>query len=308
MLPHTKRLRDLFTDRASLHMKLRNISDADVRANYKRVVNEGLVYDLAIDAVGADHALSRMKEWATLEERLAVRGAANVSMEDFLAVCLAIAPKYTASKLEKMRAALVWRQLEELAPAARWSRDELFKVRFKGALKSCKPFATRGAITEEKLRKLVSWLEARDEHMYARGFVITFYGMLRHSDLLRLRRADVEFGVKEVLLSIIGGKGRTREHVDVVQATEAEATLRVAMEVSAGELRMFPLWNKDHANSLIREFASLESWDATQGWTVHSLRHGFAQHLKRLGVSLEVRMQRGRWSSARVAEWYARGG
>ena len=289
-------------------MKLRNISDADVQANFERVVNEGLVYDLAIDAVSADHALSRMKEWATLEERLAVRGAANVSMEDFLAVCLAIAPKYTASKLEKMRAALVWRQLEELTPATRWSRDELFKVRFKGALKSCKPFATRGAITEEKLRKLVTWLEARGERMYARGFVITFYGMLRHSDLLRLRRADVEFGAKEVLLSIIGGKGRTREHVDVVQATEAETTLRVAMEVSAGELRLFSLWNKDYANCLIREFALLENWDKTQGWTVHSLRHGFAAHLKRKGVSLEVRMQRGRWSSARVAEWYARGG
>ena len=37
--------------------------------------------------------------------------------------------------------------------------------------------------------------------------------------------------------------------------------VRVAMEVSAGELKMFSSWNKDHANSLIREFASLERWD-----------------------------------------------
>ena len=172
MLPHTKRLRDLYTDRASLVIKLRNISDADVRTNLDRVVREGLVSDLAMDAVSADYALSRMKEWASLEERLAVRGAANVTMEGFLAVCLAIAPKYTASKLEKLRAAMVWRQLEELAPSERWSRDELFKVRFKGALKSCKPFATRGAITAEKLRTLAAWLEQRGENMYARGFVI----------------------------------------------------------------------------------------------------------------------------------------
>jgi len=303
MLPHTKTLR------AALQpsMRLRSVREEDVRKAVKRHLEDGDVQFLAVDAVSEDYAKERVREWAKIEELLGVHGAAHVRMEPFLALCMSMAPHYCTSKLEKMRGALVWRQIQELEPTMRWSRDERFLVGFKGAKKSCRPFAERGAISETKLSKLVQWLTQKGLTMYARGFVVAFYGLLRHSDVIRMRWSDVEFGA-EILLSIIGGKGREKEHVDEVRATEARLSLEAAVAAAQGHgLLLFPGWNKAFANDLIREFAELDGWDKGQKWTVHSLRHGFAAKLKRDGVCELARKQRGRWSSSRVAEWYARG-
>jgi len=303
MLPHTKRLREALQPA----MKLRNVSEEDVRRMAKRHLAEGDVKHLALDAVSPDYAKERIREWAKIEEMLAVHGAYNVRMEPFLALCMAMAPHYTESKLEKMRAAVVWRQVQELPIPLRWTRDERFLVGFKGAKKSCKAFAVRGAISEAKLGKLVEWLLTKDLQLYARGFVVGFYGLLRHSDLVRMRWCDVEFG-EEILLSIIGGKGRDKEHVDEVRATEARQTLMAAVAAAQGlGPLLFADWDKAYANELIREFATNDQWDQGQKWSFHGLRHGFAAKLKRDGVCELARKQRGRWSSSRIAEWYARG-
>ena len=302
LLPPTKRARETYS--------LRFVKESVVRDEMREIMRDNSrVLALAQDAVSTDYALCRIKEWAKIEELLAVRGAANVTMNGFLAICVSLAPRYTESKLEKMRAALVWRQLEELDPGLRWSRDELFRVRFKGAKKACKAFKARGALSETKLQALVEWLLEQKEHDYARGMVVTFYGLLRHSDLIRLRPSDVEFGENEVLLSIIGGKGRGKEHVDEVRATEARKTLQAAVESAAMRFArsLFPDWSKERANELIRTFAVKAGWDPLLKWTMHSLRHGFAAHLQRSGISEAERKQRGRWSSSKVANWYARG-
>ena len=232
-----------------------------------------------------------------------------VKEEPFLAMCIALAPFYTESKLEKLRAALVWRQVEELEPAERFTRDERFRRRFRGCLAMCKPFAVRGAISLIKLDKLIAWLIGKGEYTYARGFSVTFWALLRHSDLTRLRGSDIEISMQEVLLSIIGGKGREREHADVVKATEARQVLLTAVQVARvkGHARLFEEWEKCKANALIQQFAELDGWDASHKWSVHSLRHGSASHLKRQGVGEAERKQRGRWCDTRITEWYARG-
>ena len=273
------------------------------------ILTSGRIQELAQGAVISGTADDRDKEWGKIQELLQVRGARAVEEEPFLAMCLAMAPFYTISKLEKLRAALVWRQLEELEPSERFTRDERFKRRFKGCLAFCKPFTVRGAISLPKLDKLISWLIGKGEYTYARGFCITFWALLRHSDLIRLRGSDIELSMEEVLLSIIGGKGRDREHVDVVIATEARQVLLTAVQVARvkADSRLFADWDKLKANALIHEFALLDGWDVSQNWSVHSLRHGCAAHLKRKGVAEAERKQRGRWSDTRVAEWYARG-
>ena len=292
--------------------RLRNVHEDVIRAAIAPILASCQIQQLAQNGVVDGTAGERVAEWGKIQELLGVRGAQAVDEEPFLAMCLALAPHYTISKLEKLRAALVWRQIEELPPSERYTRDERFKRRFKGCLAFCKPFKVTGAISLTKLEKLVAWLLEKGEFEYARGFRITFWGLLRHSDLLRLRETDVEFstGVRdEVLLSIIGGKGREKEHVDVIKACEARDYLLTAVQIARmhGDMILFARWSKGVANALIHEFAQLDGWDVSHKWSVHSLRHGCAAHLQRMGVSLAVRKQRGRWSSTRIAEWYARG-
>lgn len=265
---------------------------------------------LAQRAVVPDTAQSRVREYAKLEVLLQTVGVATVQEEAFLALCAALAPYYSPSRLESLRSALVWKQLEALPFAQCWTQHKRFRRRFRGALKMCRPFTERGALSEDKLLALVRWLCSGSHEMYARGMVVGFYALLRHSDLVRVRPGDIEFGVREVLVSVLGGKGRERHHVDVVRATEARQSLTVAVAAAqaARSLTLFPDWDKGKANALIREFALLSGWDPEQKWTFHSLRHGFAQHLKREGVNEAERMHRGRWTSRRVADWYAREG
>ena len=289
--------------------RLRNVDEYSIRAAMGPILTSGQVQQLAQGAVVTGTADDRSKDWGKIQELLEVRGARAVEEEPFLAMCIALAPFYTESKLEKFRAALVWRQVEELEPAERFTRDERFKRRFRGCLAMCRPFAVRGAISLIKLDKLIAWLIGKGEYTYARGFSVTFWALLRHSDLTRLRGSDIEISMQEVLLSIIGGKGREREHADVVKATEARQVLLTAVQVARvkGHARLFEEWEKCKANALIQQFAELDGWDASHKWSVHSLRHGSASHLKRQGVGEAERKQRGRWCDTRITEWYARG-
>ena len=140
-------------------------------------------------------------------------------------MCASLARFYRASTLESFRAALVWRQVEDMPIEACWTQSIRFRRRFRGAMKLCLDPVPRGSVTFSQLRTLTSRCSERGEIDYARGFIVAFYGLLRHSEITSLRRSDIEVSHTEALLRIRGGKGRRNNVVDIVEVPEAHDLL-----------------------------------------------------------------------------------
>ena len=182
----------------------------------------------------------------------------NTTEEAFLTLCACLSRFYRASKLEALRSALVWRQLEDEPIERCWSQTIRFRRRFKGATRLCLDPQSRGSVTFNQLKQLTEYCQEAGETEYARGFAIAYYGLLRHSELELLRRNDVEG--ETATLRIRGGKGRLHYEVDIVQVPEVQE-LVTCLKKDGNTVLLLHFWNKVKANALIRASAVHFEWN-----------------------------------------------
>ena len=285
-------------------LESRTSRDAEIQRGYRSLLQVGIHRQLAQVGVSAGTAQKRAQYFYRLEHLMGVHGACNMAEENFLALCASMSRFYRPSTLEAFRAALVWRQIEDLPESECWSQTLRFRRRFKGVLKICLDPKPRGSITRDQLRVLSTYCIDQGEITYGQGFAIGYFGLLRHSELVGLQTSDVEISESDVLIKIRGGKGRHHFAVDTVQAPEVRHLLGYFKTISTTS-SLFPTWNKVQANRLIAAAAARFGWNSQQTWSFHCLRHGCAGHLTRQGVDLSTRLRRGRWMSELTATRYS---
>ena len=281
---------------------------------------------LANAAVKPATVRERTRDWDSLKYILDVADVRAVKMNDFLGVMELLAEQYSPSRLEKFRAALVHRQILDLPEAERWSRDERFKIQFKGLLANCtrkrkqearekyqssgEDAGTRGAIFGQRLRELLRWCAERQKGFYAASMKMCYEGLLRSSEIRNLRKRDL---IKESngrwYVRIVGGKHRLEDKVEVVHLRNTNEQLEKMWELlhrGDPENHVFPNWSAKEANSLIKEVSTKFCWEEGRLWSMHSLRHGKAAALKLHGVTTEDRLALGRWRSQHIEKHYSR--
>ena len=209
----------------------RRVNDSQIRSGIQRSLYNQDHLRLAQLSVAPRTAQKRIFYFSRLEELLDVQGVSNITEETFLAFCVSVSRFYRAPTLESFRAALVWRQLEDMPICTVGlnlnccTQSFRFRRRFKGACRLCLDPQPRGSITYEQLRELTRAYSNMGELFYAQGYAIAFYALLRHSQLHALRRDDVEIA-DEAIIRIRGGKARQRHEVDTVEAPEVKLLLR----------------------------------------------------------------------------------
>ena len=283
-------------------LRRHRISDQIVQDETQRLLQANVHSQLAQLAVAPETARRRSLNFSSIEHFLGVHGVCNITEEAFLALCVCLSRFYRASRLEALRAALVWRQLEETPIERCLAQTTRFRRRFKGATRLCLDPQPRGSITFDQLTQLTEYCREAEELEYARGFAIAYFGLLRHSEMALLRRDDVE--TETATLRVRGGKGRLHYEVDIVLVPEVQHLLTYLKNVGTTVL-LLPYWNKVKANALICAAAAHFKWNKRQSWSFHCLRHGGAGHLTRQGSELSTRLLRGRWMSAFSAEAYS---
>lgn len=296
--------------------RLKLVDDADIpRPDDFIPIPEGTALKAFTLKTEADYTrdIAWLKHWSGVERAL------EINRDWFLALMLSLAPVYSKGRLEHFRAALAhFLKAESRVNNEIWTEHLGFCRDFNGITAQCRPPAVVGAISATKLTMVISMIcevvaNAADHVMFIAGIRIAFNFLLRHSELLRLRFCDAEFieRLDSVSLTIIGPKGHaTSNHgapsIFYARVPETGSFFRALGKPEAADQGMFSKWNKNLINEIIMRTATRHGWDPTMRWSFHSLRHGGAQDLKERGVALSDRMTRGRWSSATVAEHYAR--
>jgi len=235
--------------------------------------------------------------------------------EDFLAgMVLAKRAGRTASTY--LAAWLFWREVDGLQ---RPSEKKLMRIRraIKGmSYKSGKaPLLPRGALDSGMLRQLRWHCRYHGLQDMADGFALIWYGMLRHSQVLELRRCDVRFGAAKGPLLALGKKKafcadrcswRYLDHFKEV--ANCRSLLRHVCKGKGPTDKLFPKWRKGLARALIREASRLFEWDPSVKWDgAHCMRHGAAQEWAAVrGDKVRSIMRRATWDSCRSAALYGK--
>ena len=286
--------------------------------------------EVAAKAQAEDTYKDYIRDWAFLQDTVEVKGTAAYTRAAFLDAMREMVGEYHQSRLEKYRAAVVFRQEIDLEVQERWTQGATFKRMFAGVIalategylkkksedmrkKGKKPIEddddaddnARGAIVEEKASQVVKHFLGKNMTMYARGVVVAYGGLLRHGEVINACHNHVYQEQGKWFLRITGGKWRKPDETDHVWLEGAEQTM-AKIHQPGKFTKLFPDWDDTEAVRGIKECAKKGEWEIGRAWDFHCLRHGKAVDNRLAGMPLEERMRRGRWKSKKVEDRYSR--
>jgi len=272
------------------------------------------------------------RDWKNLQDSAPVKGIENYKKEWFLdAMEDMLEVGYHPSRFDKYRQAVSDQCVKHLPADKHWNNDRCFASKFatikKRAMTSYmkmksmnakkvrkKPMEDdddpddmlRGAITgSDKGVQLVEHLAARKMWDMMHGVIIAHAGLLRHQELKDADHKNFYIEGGKWYLKVIGGKWRDPWHIDHVLLDGADQTLQAIVQLG-GKGPLFQNWDENAIRREIAICAKINGWDANRKWDFHCLRHGKAVDNRLMGLSLEERMKRGRWSSAKTEHTYSR--
>lgn len=257
-----------------------------------------------------------VRDWGLLLLWTGSTTVIDVTMPSFFAAMEAFVGKYSLSRVENFRSAVVWVQSLDpsLRQEQRWSKQEYFRIRFNGLLARVDaaykekqeegelPQTKRGRIQEEKLRQLVDFCVQKGEDMYAIGFVLSYNLLLRHQDLVKLTGDSIRYlDQRGWEVRIVGGKDRPADFEEWIDGSDCPKVLQRLMEERGKTEPLVPKWSEDKANRLIREAAHAFGW-STEGerYVHHCARRGKARDLYEEGLTIPEIMERGRWGGSKI--------
>ena len=307
-------------------VEVERIRDAVTRGAQK---GEGRHEDVAAKGQATDTYKDYVRDWNFLQDTVEEKGTAKYTQEVFLDAMKEMVGEYHQSRFEKYRAAVVFRQEQDLGPG-QWTQSPAFKRQFAGlisiatiaymkkksqALRDTKRKAleddddvdddARGAITKEKAEVVVKHFLAQKRAMYARGVVMAYGGLLRHGEVINACHNHVYKENGKWYLKITGGKWRKKDETDHVWIEGADETM--GMIHQPGKFtKIFPDWDEKEAVKGVQVCAKKLGWDLARKWDFHCIRHGKAVDNRLAGMPLDERMRRGRWKSRKIEERYSR--
>jgi len=296
-----------------------------------REKGEGRHRDKVLRANRPKTVSDKIRDWGILQDSVEKKGIEHYTEDEFLDAMEALVEVgYSTGRYEKYRAAVVDQQLMHLPIEKRWTQDPAFKKKFQAVKKrgmtsylrmktdeakkkGNKPLeedgdaddALRGAIVEEKGIQLVNWLRGKGMGSYADGVTIAHAGLIRHGEMKEATHKSfyIENGIWHI--KIEGAKWREEGEVDYVPLEDAKMTLDRVIKIGA-QGKLFPQWDPNIIIREIKDCAEAHGWDKNRKWDFHCLRHGKAVDNRLKGMSLEERMRRGRWKSAKTEKHYSR--
>jgi len=252
-----------------------------------------------------------MLSWTGMEGAvLSAENIEKITERLFLGWMWRLALEYSGSRLEKFRAAIAHFQKDRLGKDLRWSQDERFRRKFAGILAQCEAGLSRGAATYNKMTAVMRQAMSMGR-MYALGVWLAYECLLRHTELCALQVEDVKVQGRDVEICIVGGKshegiGHIRPEVFYLKGEKVGRMLQVWLVGKGPKDLVFPGWDKEAINAVIKQVATVEAWSTKVSWSFHSLRHGKATDLRNMGRSVAEVMRAGRWASASVAKHYSK--
>jgi len=253
-----------------------------------------------------------------MERFLAKRGWSTMTtrrFEDFLAGMI-LAKRKGRTAATYVSAWKFWREVDGLPPPGvrkmRQIRRVINGMQYKGGKA---PGLARGALDSGMLKQLRWHCQVNGLAEMADGFALIWYGMMRHNQLLELRRCDARMGAKKGPLLALGRKKafcakrckwQYLSHFKAVP--NCRSLLKTVCRGKRPGDKMFPNWSKSLARALIRETARLFGWDPTVKWDgVHCMRHGAAQEWAAVkGDRVRSIMRRATWESCKTAALYGK--
>ena len=235
--------------------------------------------------------------------------------EDFLAGM--VLQKRSGGTARTYRAAwMFWRELDGLRlPSSHQMRKISRVIKGMSYQAGAAPGLPRGALDSGMLKQLRFHCEVNGLRMYADGFALCFYGMLRHRQLVDLRRWDVRRGVRKGPLLALGKKKafcadrcRWQDLSHFKAVPNCRSLLRDVCKSKRGRDKVFKDWDQHFARKLIQEAAKVFEWDTTVRWDgVHCFRHGAAQewHVVKKD-KVQSMMRRATWSACASAARYGK--
>jgi len=235
--------------------------------------------------------------------------------EDFLAGMI-VAKRAGRTASTYLSAWNFWREVDGLPPPSsrrlRHIRRVIDGMKYKGGKLNGLP---RGALDSGMLRQLRWHCRVNGLYEYADGFALIWYGMLRHNEIVLLRKCDARMHAKRGPLLALGKKKSfcakrcSWKYLDHFKAVpNCRSLLRHVCEGKRPAGKLFPSWSKHTARTLIKEASRLFGWDPTVRWDgVHCMRHGAAQEWAAVkGDKVRSIMRRATWDSCQSAALYGK--
>lgn len=235
--------------------------------------------------------------------------------EDFLAG-LIVAGRAGRTAATYVAAWKFWREVDGREPP---KETRLIKIRrviagmkYQGGKA---PNLPRGALDSGMLKQLRWHCRVNGLHEMGDGFALVWYGMLRHNQVMELRRCDARMYARKGPLLALGKKKAfcaqrcSYKYLDHFKAVpNCRSLLKHVCKGKRGRDKLFPSWSKALARELIKEAARLFEWDPNVKWDgVHCMRHGATQEWSAVkGDKVRSIMRRATWDSCKSAALYGK--